>query len=542
MLRSGAGVPSNGLGVDGDFYINTTANTIYGPKTAGSWGSATSIIGPQGVAGNSLRSGNIAPTGGVGNNGDFYIDIVTWNIYGPKASGAWPAGTSLIGPAGAVGSTGASGANGTDGLNGINSFIYVAYADSVTGSEYTLVQSNDSTATLSSLPADKEYLAILTSATALGSTITVSNFSGLWTKFAGNGDRWTTFSLSSHTIGTGTKTFVVESGLAYGVGQTIVIADPSDYTKRMEAYVASYNPVNGVLVVSVQATSGSGTLANWQITLQAFTLDPPTNYGGASPSTVTVNDLPSGSSITGLSYDTLFQHIFAPFVAPTFSSFAMTGVSSTQRVGATISGSKTFTWGTTNSGNVQPNTIDIIDQTNATTLLSNTANDGSEAGVAITSVTKSSPASHTWRIVGDYLSPASGTFQRDLVIQWYWDIFAGTSANPTLTEAQIEALAYSALLASPERTYSLAGGDYKYICYPDSLGDPETGIGFRDTSTNLSVAMADSTDNAAYSNTSNGWSYALVSVTNSEGATTNYRVYRTKYTLGGSISIQLTLA
>jgi len=34
-------------------------------------------------------------------NGDFYINTTAWVLYGPKASGAWPgSGTSLVGPAG----------------------------------------------------------------------------------------------------------------------------------------------------------------------------------------------------------------------------------------------------------------------------------------------------------------------------------------------------------------------------------------------------------------------------------------------------------
>lgn len=44
-VRSGAGAPAAGLGVDGDFYINTTTDDIYGPKTSGAWGAATSLIG-----------------------------------------------------------------------------------------------------------------------------------------------------------------------------------------------------------------------------------------------------------------------------------------------------------------------------------------------------------------------------------------------------------------------------------------------------------------------------------------------------------------
>lgn len=50
-VRNGSGAPSSGLGVDGDFYIDTTADAIYGPKAAGAWGSATSLIGPQGEQG-----------------------------------------------------------------------------------------------------------------------------------------------------------------------------------------------------------------------------------------------------------------------------------------------------------------------------------------------------------------------------------------------------------------------------------------------------------------------------------------------------------
>lgn len=50
-VLNGSGAPGSGLGVDGDFYIDTTADAIYGPKTAGSWGSATSLIGPTGPAG-----------------------------------------------------------------------------------------------------------------------------------------------------------------------------------------------------------------------------------------------------------------------------------------------------------------------------------------------------------------------------------------------------------------------------------------------------------------------------------------------------------
>jgi integrin beta 8 len=123
-VLNGAGAPSNGLGVDGDFYIDTVAENIYGPKAAGVWGSPTSLIGPQGptgatgpqgpqgdpgapgVDGKSVLNGSGAPSGGLGVDGDFYIDTTAEAIYGPKTAGVWGPSTSLIGPQGPPGAGG----------------------------------------------------------------------------------------------------------------------------------------------------------------------------------------------------------------------------------------------------------------------------------------------------------------------------------------------------------------------------------------------------------------------------------------------------
>lgn len=59
-VRNGIGAPSAGLGVDGDFYIDTAASLIYGPKASGAWGTGTSLVGPAG----SNPSGVILPFGG----------------------------------------------------------------------------------------------------------------------------------------------------------------------------------------------------------------------------------------------------------------------------------------------------------------------------------------------------------------------------------------------------------------------------------------------------------------------------------------------
>lgn len=69
--------------------------------------------GADGADGKTILSGIITPTT-EGDNGDFYINTATNTIYGPKADGVWPAGVPLGGYPG-VSSDGAGGLNATGG-------------------------------------------------------------------------------------------------------------------------------------------------------------------------------------------------------------------------------------------------------------------------------------------------------------------------------------------------------------------------------------------------------------------------------------------
>ena len=173
---SGTTNPANTVGVDGDFYVNTTTNMIFGPKVGGAWPSGSvSMVGPQGqtgaqgsqgvqgvagsngvngatgpqgpqgvagptgpqgntgtagqllIAGNAALSGTVNPTAGIGVDGDFYVNITTNMVFGPKVGGAWPGGSvSIIGPAGPAGAQGTSGAQGTAGPAGSTGVAGVA--------------------------------------------------------------------------------------------------------------------------------------------------------------------------------------------------------------------------------------------------------------------------------------------------------------------------------------------------------------------------------------------------------------------------------
>jgi hypothetical protein len=75
--------------------------------------------GSCGSSANTILNGATVPAGGIGNNGDFYLDTTSETLYGPKAGGSWPAsGTSLVGPQGAAGSQGVAGSQGATGPAG----------------------------------------------------------------------------------------------------------------------------------------------------------------------------------------------------------------------------------------------------------------------------------------------------------------------------------------------------------------------------------------------------------------------------------------
>ena len=120
-ILSGTIAPSSGVGTDGDYYYNRTTTTFYGPKASGSWPTGIVLVGPTGATGatgsqgatgatgsdgKTVRNGTVAPTSGIGVDGDFYINTATNILYGPKASGAWPTGVSLVGPQGPTGPSG----------------------------------------------------------------------------------------------------------------------------------------------------------------------------------------------------------------------------------------------------------------------------------------------------------------------------------------------------------------------------------------------------------------------------------------------------
>lgn len=121
-IYSGAGVPAVSLGKPGDFYFDTQAKNMYGPRDEKGWGAPVSLSGATGVQGSQgqpgqqgsvILSGNGGPGAEDGRNGDYYLDKLTALMYGPKSDGGWGIPVNLKGPKGDKGDPGNAGAIAT---------------------------------------------------------------------------------------------------------------------------------------------------------------------------------------------------------------------------------------------------------------------------------------------------------------------------------------------------------------------------------------------------------------------------------------------
>ena len=259
-------------------------------------------------------------------------------------------------------------------------------------------------------------------------------------------------------------------------------------------------------------------------------------YVGTSPTTVTVGGLPAGSAISGETLSMVLQQILVPYINPSFSSFSMSGQATAVEVGTTLSGSKSFTFGFNTIANVIANTMTIYDVT-ANVALATGLPLTSPQSATIATVTNTSPSSYSW--CGVATATSTNTFYSgNFTVNWLYRMYWGDSTTANLAASDILALSSNSLTSGFAGTYSFAAGGYKFFSWPDSFGSPTATTGFKDTSNGLPMAMAPA--DSYFTNTQNGWSYALVSVTNSLSVTTNYRVYRTQNVLGGAYTIAVS--
>lgn len=81
------------------------------------------------------------------------------------------------------------------------------------------------------------------------------------------GTDYSATSTTSVAIGTGSKSFTIETGKNFQIGQSVRVASTASPANYMDGQVTAHNNGTGALTVNVTAIGGTGTLAAWTIAL-----------------------------------------------------------------------------------------------------------------------------------------------------------------------------------------------------------------------------------------------------------------------------------
>lgn len=244
------------------------------------------------------------------------------------------------------------------------------------------------------------------------------------------------------------------------------------------------------------------------------------NYVNSASTTSTVGGITAGSTFPtpGKTMQEMWDLLLYPYQPPSFTSFNQGGLLSEYEIGQSISiGLQTFTWGTSNSGNVSdgiPGSIEIKELDPVTTIGNSLINDGTEGITLTNAMSKNTIGSKSlYTIYGE--NTIGGTFNRSISKTWKVMWYFGKNANTSITSGQMTSLSGSDLVTSIVNGYvtqpATGGAQYMYWCVPDILGQP--------TDIRDSVAGCFGT-NIPYTTLSD------IPITNAYGVAVNYKIYR----------------
>jgi hypothetical protein len=180
-------------------------------------------------------------------------------------------------------------------------------------------------------------------------------------------------------------------------------------------------------------------------------------YDGATPATIQVGGITAGTQLTGRTANDILEQMLVVYQLPAFTAFSVTAQNTTVETGTVLSGSKTFTWTTSNAGNVATNSIGIRDNTSGATLATGLANDGSEALTIATNELDNGGDTQVWSISGT--NTQAGTFNTTFTVTGRFLRFYGPSASSPANSAAVRALPTNAFQTANANTFTLNTGN-----------------------------------------------------------------------------------
>jgi len=354
-----------------------------------------------------------------------------------------------------------------------------------------------------------------------------------------SGELWELSDISEHDNVNGWTLFASTSGLT---GDTYVINASADtdtlYLVRND----------GVTITTPLSPAMSGAVL----------------YTNSAATYVDVGGIEDGSTFSAVTMQDMWTDLLYPNLNPSFSYFRMDGQSSISLdVGETLSaGTKVWTWDTINDNFILPDTVKILDISGGIILDSGLPFTADTATVATpTNITKTVRSSHKWGIYAQKYN--NMWFPRFLWASWYWRNYWGGSTNPSLNATEIPTLSDNLKTDIFNLDFSFsANSSYKYIIIPVVSGTRPIANNphhywygkrpdkIQDASTNLNIALAGVSDgytdnvndavlSSSYPTTINNLPCKLMTVNNQFGYPIECYVFRSKYMLGGSITIKV---
>jgi hypothetical protein len=308
-----------------------------------------------------------------------------------------------------------------------------------------------------------------------------------------------------------------------GVSTFVELTDvPSDYTGQAGKLVAVRSDELGLEFID--PSSGG-----------------PDTYNLSSPSTVAVGGLPAGTSLTGRSWQSIIEELLVDYLAPVFSSFAVGGTAIIE-VGATLGGSKTFTWGTTNPTNVAVNSIAIRDMVTSALIASGLANDGSEV-VNTGALINTTPTTRTWRAEGTNTVAGSFVSSTDSISSIY-PYFYGKVASGGAAPGVSRPAANQALINGGTKVVASSGATITINF--NSTSDDYIWFAIPTTSTSKTVWFVDALNNGTIGGSvSPGGNlfpaFASVTIDSPSSLWTgvSYKIYISNYQSASAVNMEL---
>ena len=218
-----------------------------------------------------------------------------------------------------------------------------------------------------------------------------------------------------------------------------------------------------------------------------------------------------GEIINNVPLSEVVRTLLFPYVNPSFSYFNITGLPSLE-IGDTAEVC-VFSWGLNVPTNVVANTIKILKDN--TPILQNLNTSPASMNLGIRNII---PKKEIFTIVAT--NTKGGEFRMTATVPWNIAMYYGVNAKTSLVEDEIEAMAPIMVSDLSVPTLSFMGPGYKYIAIPDSLINKE--LVFKDAITKFDVPMLEIKN---------------ISITNKNGITNTYTLYRSYYLLNGDINI-----